>query len=166
MKGDPKCLNRLLTAFWVGVFLLAYSGTVQAETTLDKLDKISIKLTEISKQYNELSVNSEITLMDLQERFPKLVIAVNELKEEANLLSSELELLTEKSDTLLGKWTSLKSGIDNLSSSVETLEMSLSILDDSVKRAEKRSNTGLIISIGAAILGILALGYSMFGESK
>jgi len=160
------CLRRSFTGFLLVLYLLGLVGLASAETTSDKLDEISIKLTEISKQYNELSVNSEITLMDLQERFPKLVIAVGELKEEANLLSSELELLTEKSDTLLGKWTNLKSGIDNLSSSVATLGMSLSMLDDSVKRAEKRSNTGLIVSVLAALLGATALGFSLFGVDK
>jgi len=88
------------------------------------------------------------------------------LRIEVDGLIKDSQTLTETSGVLLDKWIGLKNGIDVLSSSIETLGISFTTLDSSIKRAEKKSNVGLWISIGAFIIGVIALGYSMFGESK
>jgi chromosome segregation ATPase len=158
-----KCLKVSFMVLLLVLSLPVFAGTHSDETTSEKLDRLTTKVTEISKQFNEISSNSELTLMDLQVRFPKLVQEVDQLKTEVSELGVELKALTERSEGLLQKWTNLSNGISKLSSSVETFQMSLTNLGDSVKRAEKRSNTGLWISIGAFIAGVIALGFSIFG---
>jgi len=155
--------HSFMVYLWV-VLLLAFAGGAWGETTLDKYDRITRDLQKISNEYNEISVNSQLTLQDLQEILPQLTQRVNGLQTEVNGLIKDSQDLTETSEGLLQKWINLKNGIDNLSSSIETLGTSFTILDSSIKRAERKSNTGLAIAIIAAVLAAIAAGYSIFSK--
>ena len=145
----------MLKTFFYGL-LVGILGTLSGETTLDESIRISKELTEISKEYNEIVISSQLTLQDLQEILPSLQKRVGELKIEVAGLMKDSLLLTETSDSLLLKWTNLNNSISVLSTSVETLGMSLSILEESVKRAQRRNSAGLVISIIAGC-GVTAL---------
>ncbi len=159
MNGGRKCLNRFLLVLFLALFALVCSGSLSGETTLAKLEKISIDLTRITNQFNQLSVNSEITLMDLQKIFPKLITEVNGLQTEVQLLKQDSQMLTDKSGQLLEKWTRLSNGILNLSNSMANFKLSLTMLGSSVKRAENKARLGLWISIGSGLLAVIMFVY-------
>lgn len=153
-------------AFLLVLFLVVSAGTLSAETTSEKYARITTELTEISKTFNETLINSQLTLMDLQEILPALQTRVRELESEVQALVSDSQLLTEQSSQLLQKWINLKTGIDKVSDSVKTLDLSLQSLDDSIEKAQFKSNLGLGLSIVAGILGAVALGYSIYKGSE
>jgi len=68
-----------------------------------------------------------------------------------NLNQSLMELMT------------LKDQFQKVSESVETLRISFTNIEDSVKRAERKSNIGLVLGIVAGCLGIGLLSYQVFG---
>jgi len=148
--------------FFVVLLFVVSHGLWSVETTQEKYDRYTRELTEISKELNELSVNSEITLADLMERLPQLMNRVSVLQNEVEQLLKESTILTENSQVLLTQWVILKDGIDKVSNDIETLQKSHTIFEDSLKRSTRRSNTGLII----ASIALIITGYLLYEEHK
>lgn len=167
------CSNRLYMGFWLVFFSLVSVGISWGETTSEKYETLLTELTEIWKEVNSLSISSEMTLIDIQERFPQLLDRVNSFETKLENFEKNLEDTYRNSEALslnlsqsLMELMALKSQYGELSRSIETLRISFTNIEDSVKRAERRSNAGLVIGIVAGCIVVGLVGFEIYQQFK
>ena len=172
-----KCLNHSVMVFWLVVLLVGFSGIASGETTPPTYSELLIELTEIWKESNSLSVNSAISLMDMQEAWPDLVQKVAKwgLKFEAfektfnqRLKASDqnMEIFNQDFSTSLMELTELRDLHDEVLLTIEDLRTSFTNIEDEVKKMKFRNNIGLGLSITAVLIAIGTAVYEYFNKQK
>lgn len=160
-------LKRFFMVYLLALLFVAMPGSLLAEQTDPTYGSLLADLTEIWKKQNNLSVISELDLITIQKNFPEILERLEKLETDLqnfkmNMESFNLNLgltysasdLHEKnlSQSLAGL-TQLNTMFQELSLSIETLRTSFTSIENSAKRAETKSNIGLVISIAAGIIG-------------
>jgi len=168
-----KWLKVFLVVFLLLLLSVVSPFLVMAESVPPTYPELLSELTEIWKELNQISVTSEVTLISMQEKWPSLVQKVedfgNKLKtfeiDQANM-SENMKGFNQSFNISVMELTTLKNQYAGVLSSVETLRTSFMNIEEEVKSMQKKSNIGLGVSIMAAIIGAIALGYSLFGANR
>ncbi len=168
-----ECLKHFFMVCWLVLFLLVLVGSPMAEPIPPTYPELSVELTEIWKELNSLSVTSEVTLIAMQERWPSLIKKVEDFgnklivfeKDQENM-SENMKVFNQSFNSSVMELQVLKNQYAGVLSLVETLRTSFTGIEEELKQMKRRTNLGLGISIISAIIGALALGYSLFNGGK
>lgn len=166
----------LRASFTVCLLLLLLVGSpslVTAESTPPTYSELLTELTKIWKELNQLSVNSEIGLTAIQDQWPNLLKEVQDFgiklkayEKKQAIMSASLKSFNQDFSLSQTKLIALKNQYDGVLLLAKTLQTSFTGIENEVKLMRQKTNTGLWISIGAALVGALALGYSLYEGSK
>ena len=167
------CLKRFFTASLLVLFVFLSAGFTLAESTPPTYPELLIELTEIWKNLNTLSVSSEVRLIDMQERWPSLIKRVEDFgnkltvfeKDQASM-SENMKLFNQSFNSSVMELQVLKNQYAGVLLLVETLQTSFMNIEEEVKRMERRTNVGLVISIVAALLGAVTIGYTIYNGGE
>jgi len=172
-----KCIKQYSILFLLLVLFVGLYGSLWGETTPPTYSELLISSTEIWKSWNSLAVNSQVTLLDMKEAWPDLVQAVATwgLKFEVfeKTFNQRLETSAQNMDkfnqdfsTSLTELTVLRNQYDRLLSLVETTRTSFTNIEEEVNLMKKRTNTGLVLSIIAALIAAGKVAYDIYQDIK
>ena len=155
------------------LLLVGSPSLVTAESTPPTYSELLTELTKIWKELNQLSVNSEISLTAIQAQWPSLLKEVQDFgiklkayeKKQATM-SASLKSFNQDFSLSQTKLIALKNQYDGVLLLAKTLQTSFTNIEDEVRSMRQKTNTGLWISIGAALIGAIAIGISIFGGNK
>jgi len=171
--GYPKWLDRLLLASLFLLLLLAYSGFLQAESITPQLTKLQNKYSSLTEKLNSLAILSEQDMIKLQAQLPGLIVEVQELSQSVSQLQQEAKDLQVQADglnlelqTLRQQLTGLKTEIEKLSASLVNSERLMKVFTSQIKAMKMRTDTGLILSVTALIIGVGLAGYSIYNNMQ
>ena len=168
-----KWLRRQSILFFLVLSLLGPVGFLSADQSSPTYASLLKELTSIWSELNSLSVNSSMTLADIQKEFPIILERLSNFEADLVTFEADLQSSLEKSEQLetglmgsLMELQTLKDLFSKLSDSVESSRISFTNIEDSVNRAVRRSNTGLFLAILAASMGVSLLGYEIWQGSQ
>jgi len=166
-----KWVKRFLLLFLFVVLFTGLPGMLLGELPPPTYQDLYDEGARIWKELNELAVSSEVTLIDMQEKWPDLIKQVSDLGSKLETFEDDFNQRFEKLDQDMLKYnqdfsisltelTALKSQYDALLFSVETLRTTYTGIENDLNTMEKKTNLGLGLSI-LSLLGLLA--YIFFG---